>query len=357
LFVALRLALPFFPSGPWSESGYHCGGYYLFLPLGKPHTCVAEKAFGEGARNANRLDFVSFRSEKFTVDERGYRNPPLATMNPRVILFGSSFSLGLALNDEDTIAAQLNRRLGPVVYNASKVLNPDLSVQPFVETARETGTKGGWALVEVINRVPYRYQPAEPQSRFADIMSRIAPLQSFQRRMKDPFALSRITAMINMRIDDDRVLPNPERWRYPEEELINGRHMLFYVDDRNFVLHPEPPRITVDGLVQLRDELQKHGMRLAVMLVPNGYTVYWPLLKDRAGDDRGKQYLTALEEGLAAAGIPAFNCLPSLREAAAGELKENQLVYWPDDAHWNPEGVTVAANGIAPWLGGLLSQH
>jgi len=356
LFVAVRLALPFFPSESWSESGYHCAMYHAFLPLGVSHTCVAGKAFGEGARVANRLDFVSFRSEKFTVDARGYRNPPLAQMRPRVILLGSSFSLGLSLNDEDTIAAQLNRRLGPVVYNASKVLNRDLSAEPLVETAHEIGMERGWVLLELINRGAYSYQPAAPHSRFAAILDRAAPLQSFQRRLKDPFALSRITALINMRIADDRVLPNPDRWRFPEEELINGRHMLFYVDDRNFALNPESPQITVESVAHLRDELRRRGLRLAVMLVPNGYTVYWPLLRERRGDDRGGRYFTELSEGLASRAIPAFNCLPRLRAAAGRELAGNRLVYWPDDAHWNPEGVSVAAEGLAPWLGGLVSQ-
>ena len=354
VFVAARLLLPFLPSDRWSESGYHCASYYLFLPLGQPHSCTADEAFGEGARVANRLDFVSYRRQKFTVDARGYRNPPLAGMNPRVILLGSSFSLGLSLNDDDTIAAQLNRRLGPVVYNASKVLNRDLAAGPLVENARGVGIERGWVLLELINRGAYSYQANAPHGRLAAVLDRAAPLQSFERRMKDPFALTRIAAMINMRVANDRVLPNPDRWRFPEEELTNGRHMLFYVDDRNFALNPDSPAITVDSVARLRDDLAKQGLQLAVMLVPNGYTVYWPLLRERPGEDRGRVYFAALEAGLGSHGIATFNALPVLRAAAAKDLEANRLVYWPDDAHWDPAGVAVVAEGVAPWLGGLV---
>jgi hypothetical protein len=346
LFIAARLALPFFPSEGWSESGFHCASYYVFLPLGKPHGCVAEKAFGEGARLANRLDFVSYRREKFTVDERGYRNPPLAELKPRVILMGSSFSLGLSLNDDETFAAQLNRRMGPVVYNASKVLNPNLSAAPLIATAREIGLQHGVVLLELLNRAVYGYNAAgEPVGRLAKLQDKAAGFQSLQRRMKDPFALGRITAMVNMRIANDVVLPNPERWRYPEEELKDGRHQLFYVDDKAFFHQPAPVSETIASVKQLRTDLEKAGLRLAVVLVPSGYTVYWPLLRDASGEDRGLQYMADLAAGLESIGVPALNCTPLLRDAA-----KREQVYWPDDAHWTPAGVRVVADATAAFI-------
>jgi hypothetical protein len=353
--------MPFLPSGPWSPSGYHCASYYLLLALGSQHGCVAQAAFGEGARVANRLDFVSYRSEKFTVDARGYRNPPLAQLTPKVILAGSSFSLGLSLNDGDTLAGQLNRRLGPVVYNASKVLNPALSAGLAIESAREIGMERGWVLLELLNRAAYQY--AGPQAGVAAgfrarILRAAAPLQSFERRVKDPFALSRLTAMVNMRLQNDSLLPNPDRWRFAEEELSNGRRMLFYLDDVKFFAAPHGLEETVQSVTRIREDLLKRNLRLAVVLIPSGYSVYWPLLRNGgSGVDSGEAYMTALAGQLDASGIPVLNCLPRLREAAARELAGGGLVYWPDDAHWNPKGVAVAADAIAPWLGKLIAAN
>jgi hypothetical protein len=100
------------PAGPWSPSGYQCGS------------------------------FAPFRREKFTVDERGYRNLP-AEGKARMILFGSSFSLGLALNDEDTLSAQLSRQLGYTIYNASDVLSHSLTAGPVSRAAQAVNMEKG----------------------------------------------------------------------------------------------------------------------------------------------------------------------------------------------------------------------
>jgi len=339
IFMLARAAAPLLPAGPWSPSGYQCGSYYLFLPSDHAHSCTADAAFGEGARVANRLDFVHFRREKFTVDARGYRNLP-SGRKPGIILFGSSFSLGLSLNDEDTLSAQLSRRLPNAVYNASNVLNRDFSAEPLTRAAASLNVHNGWVLLEVLNRSPYGYGPPPRSTR--------APFQSVERRFKNPFALTRISSLLNMRLQNDVLLPNPDKFRFPEEELADGRHMLFYIDDKNFFLHPADPRPTAEAVEHLRDELARAGFKLAVVLVPTGYTVYYPLLRDAPGPDTGAAYMASLARQLSGAGVPAFNCLPLLRSAA-----EHTQVYWPDDAHWNPQGVETVANSLAPWLRSL----
>jgi hypothetical protein len=180
-----------------------------------------------------------------------------------------------------------------------------------------------------------------------------ASLQSVERRVKNPYAVTRVSVMLNMHLENDVLLPNPESYLFPEEVLINGRHILLYSDDKNFFRKPADPGLTSEAVVRLRDDLAHHGLKLAVMLLPTGYSVYYPFLRDLPGRDTGGAYMGSLQDQLNSAGVPVYNCLPLLRDAAASELKQGRLIYWPDDAHWNPRGVEVVAAALAPWLRSL----
>jgi hypothetical protein len=346
-FILARAGAGFLPCRIFGVSGYFCASPYLFLPLGQSRTVVAENAFGEGARAANRGDYVVFRREQFTVDERGYRNlPETARARPRVILTGSSFSLGLSLSDEDTLSEQLNRRLGPIVFNASNVLNESLSATGSLQAAQSLGMENGLVLLELVNRGDYGYRRESP-ARF-ELPG--APFHSIERRVRNPQALARASALMNMELENDHLLPNPFRDQFPEKELVTGSRMLFFRDDRRYFQNPGDPGTTAAAAVRLRDDLAGAHFRLVVILVPTGYTVYYPLMREPEGPDRGGQYVESLAETLKARGIPVFDCLPVLRDAAARELARGRLVYWPDDAHWNPDGVAAVAERAAPWL-------
>lgn len=370
-FLARAALCPLLPCETWGVSAYHCATPYLNIPLNRSHICVAEKAFGEGARFTNRLDFVSYRSERFTVDERGHRNlPGPQKIQPRVILSGSSFSLGVSLNDEETLSAQLNQLLGPIVYNAATIRGyDDLPLETLKRISHDMRMSQGWILLEINNRGPYEYvaQPSRKQSGFLagyqeqvteeDFRRWKAPAQSIYRRVVYCIAQRRISALVNMRLHNDRWLPNPFKNGFAEEELVSGRHMLFHAGDKEFFLNPAKPDATATAISQFRDDLSEAGLNLAVLLVPTGYTVYYPLLRKTEGSDAGAQYLSELAMKLEGKGIPAFSSLPSLREAASRELAADGLVYWPDDSHWNAQGCATAARGAAPWLRALISNQ
>lgn len=351
--MAARALMPFLPATNWSPSGYLCGGYYLDLATGKPHTCVAEAAFGEGARTSNRLEFVSFRSERFTVDALGYRNPTLSMLKPRIILFGSSFSLGLSLNDEETFAARLNERLGPVVFNAARVLSLELSADPILRGAEAAGVRSGWVLLEMTGRTGYGYAGPKPPSRRERVNAMAPGIQVVRRMMVNPYALVQTASFINLRLQNDRVLPNPDRGVFVVQTLRGGRRILAYRDDVSFTENPVGTESTAESVNALARELTAHGFRLAVVLIPPAYSVYRPLLEREKTGDPGGDYAAELSERIAGFGVPVFNALPALRRAAVSELVNDRLVYWPDDAHWNPAGVRVVAGQVAPWLKGL----
>ena len=343
----------FLPCESWGASSYLCAAPYLELHLGSSHTCVANAAIPEGARLSNRLDFLNFRAERMTLDERGYRNgPDLRVDKPKAMLVGSSFSLGMALNDDETFSAQLNRQLGPVVYNAATVLHAGLSSAKVSSIARESGMNRGLIVFEVLNREPLSYTeppPVKASGRVASVIDRLRAipeglagrlslLVSLKRRIEFPSALMRVSTLVNMRIHSGRVLPNPFYDAYSEEQLVTGRNVLMYSKDKQFSQNPANASVTADAIRRFRDGLAGRGYRLAVVLLPNAYSVYYPLLRNHGELDSSEDYI------------------PILRQAARGELQEGRAIYYPDDAHWNGLGCEIAARATAPWLRPMLAE-
>ncbi len=351
----LRVGLTYVPCESWGPSAFLCIAHDLLRPHDKPVTCLAKAAFGEGTRLANRVDFLTFRSEKFTVDKWGYRNPPFP-VTPKVILVGSSFSLGMSLNDEDTFSAQLNRQLGPSIYNASFWLDPTLTSARINQVAATVRMKQGWVLLELINRVPYRYEPSAPLVIPSKPALLRASLQAAVSSLHHPVALVRISSLLNMRLHNDILFPNMYKNLYLEEELQTGRRVLYFSEDEKFSQEARSAVETAAAVAHLRDDLNRSGLKLAVVLVPTGYSAYYPLLKRTPGPDYAKQYMADLSSLLTKNQVPVWNGLPVMREAAATQLAAGRLVYWPDDAHWNPLGVATAAQSVAPWLRALTQN-
>lgn len=367
IFIVVRVSVSFLPCEAWGASGYTCAAPYLRLPSSRSHTCVANAAIPEGARLSNRSDFLNFRRERFTIDERGYRNGPATRIDrPKAILLGSSFSLGMALNDEDTFSARLNQQFGPVIYNASSTFDPVLRADRIIETARAVGMKGGWILFEVLNREPLQFvSPSSGDVRRiilshmrtylqSSLGQKLAPVIGVMRRIVYPAALTRFATLLNMRLHDDNLLPNPLRDQYAEEQLITGGHVLVYSRDKQFAQDPPSPQATADSLIRLRDELDRHGYHLAALLLPNTYSVYYPLYRTAPVTDASVGFMSELTARLSGSKVPVLNLLPALRLAAQNELNGGRMIYYSDDAHWNPLGCSIAANVTAPWLGSLL---
>jgi hypothetical protein len=360
LFIAARVLISFLPCESWGPSGYICSAPYWRLPLGQAHTVVANAAIPEAARLGNRLDFLRFHTERFTLDARGYRNGPApAPPHPKVILFGSSFSLGLALSDEETFSARLNQILGPVVYNAASVFDPLLNPVAMLADARASGMNGGWVIVEALNRGAFEYAPApapSPDAGFYDAAEQaLAPLTSLQRRIAHAYALTFVSTLINMRLHDDKLLPNPFRNLYSVETLDNGEPVLVYGRDKRFSQRPPAAATSTEAFALLREALARDGYRLGVLLLPNAYSVYSPLLLEPDASDNGERYMAELAAQLAAAKIPVLNLLPPLRSAARQALGNNETIYYRDDSHWNSHGSALAAALVAPWVRSLLN--
>ncbi|UZP66584.1 hypothetical protein N1030_13325 [Desulfovibrio mangrovi] len=85
-----------------------------------------------------------------------------------------------------------------------------------------------------------------------------------------------------------------------------------------------------------------------IFFIPTKYRVYAPLLMTNDATTLPDADWNALKAACAEAQIPCYNLTDALRtEAEALWNSGRELLWWPDDTHWNRNGIAVAARAIA----------
>jgi hypothetical protein len=328
----------------------------------------SDRCYGDLGYTANLPALRQFHSETFTTDAAGYRNPATLTGTnpPAAILTGSSFSVGCGVNDDETLSAQLGRLAGCTVYNFSNGVGPERRVDNLLACARRLHMTGGTVLYEYLNSHDLFenegflefLEQMDPELRSDHAFSWLEQIQQWEKRTLlepiEPWRTSRLQILaqrVRQRLENDRFFPNlgvetvgSRQW------LKTGRAILFQG------IPPPVARSERDAqwcgvyFSWLARQLHQHNFSLLVFLVPSRNTVYGPLLADQrpsvVGPDQS-QYLANIEAQLVAARVPVVNLDPVLRTAAETELARGQMIYFPDDSHWNALGIAHAARAIS----------
>lgn len=323
------------------------------------------RVYGNLAAIGNQLDLREYHRVVFTTDSLGYHNPPglAASGDVAVLLFGSSFSAGTEVNDDEHFAPQLSRLIGRGVYNAA----PDGAVPSVVlALARQLRLREGVVIYEHYEgRAPPPLLAAPPgvesvRCRFVlgpwSTPHRCAALSRWWLRVKHS-PLNVFAARAHRIVRNDRWLPNDAAYRVARAPLTTGDDMLFHAVRRQGDVRPVEPMVEYGAW--LAEQLAPHHLSVLVVLLPDKYTVYKPLLAvpaPEAANVPGAEYLARVERELRARGVPVVNLTEPLRQAARAALPSHRYIYWRDDTHWNVAGVRVAAEAVAPTLRRLLAQ-
>jgi hypothetical protein len=131
---------------------------------------------------------------------------------------------------------------------------------------------------------------------------------------------------------------------------VAGQPMLFYKDSIN-ALNWSPeirdvPGMSAAAAYRQHDYFRPRGVEWIILLIPDKeqvYREYLPASAQQSGREIPESCFAALEDALRAEGIRVVNLLPAFRAAAA----RGELLYWPDDTHWNDRGVEIASQEIA----------
>ena len=289
-------------------------------------------AYGDLATLGNCTECRQYRLMNVHIDERGFANPA-SSRSYDAILVGDSFGLGAQQPTGATLASQISLRTGLSVYNACTVRQA-ISREDLMVLIDELGIVKGTIFFELMDRSlgNVRSSPDDPRLERLD--------RWYTNAAYSP--LSNVSREIVGRLYDGRLMPNPYAVNVDRTLLPTGQTMLFFKEDLQEGA-PNGPTWWAKYLRVLNKELHQRGFRLIVILVPSKYTVYQPLI-DGAKKTNKREAFEELEEKLN--DVPVVNTTPALQQAAADQLERGQLLYWPDDTHWNAEGVRVAAEQL-----------
>jgi hypothetical protein len=301
-----------------------------------------DRTSGDLAGIANLPEYRVFRPQVFTTDHFGYRNSPSdSRLPPSVLLLGSSFTYGTANSDEQTLARQLEISSGCSVYNAG---GWDRVVANARALVGRLGMRQSLVLMEVLERDPWErpiaIETRKPRFRYSAVAWWYYD-QAMRSRLKS------VAERLYKSLSNDRIFPNTFKANVVVRELEDGRPMLFH---RNLEHRGRLPETGphVRAIERLRDALREDGHRLGIYLIPDKLTVYRDLVSPLVPHaDMGARVLAELERRLRALRIPVVNLEPVLHAASREELSSGELIYWPDDTHWNPTGIKISAREIA----------
>lgn len=301
-------------------------------------------------------------------DEFGYSNEPVGTNTFPVVVAGDSFML---VPDEPSarISAQLSRIAGLPVYNhAMKGRGPFLGVVRFFQNRFfqvhppkilvfglvEGDLAGGLyvSLIYQLEHPPTNMSGARAGTRVnwgqlhpAVLKNSLPNTSLLAQAMRKAWTYIRYYGW--GQVASDVVIADGQ---------VAGHSMLLY--RHNLVSAgwgSETRRLpqVVMAMKHLDDTCARRGIDLLLVLIPDKEQVYRELIPahwNPPDKPLPPSCLMELEAQLNAANVPVVNLLPIFRERAlAGEL-----LYWPDDTHWNPAGIQLAAEQIWPVMRTLL---
>lgn len=329
-------------------------------PLGEGHFTpnahyVNDRAFGDLAAIANRPDWRSYHREEFTVDAFGFRQNAAAvsTASFNDVVIGDSFAAGSGLSDDETLSAQLEIATRRRVFNGGSLPIDLRHLEPLLDRLRLVN---GVVFYEYLERDDL---PSQRAVRTAAAVQSASVFKVLSLSAKAWEGLWRVCPLtiesqsLYKRFENRGVFPDTSSSRVVEERLSAGSRMLFVPSEvANFT---RARVMDLSGVLTLQSALRARGVELRVVLVPEKYTVYAPLLA-RPPAEPAALYLDALEQRLHAADVPVVNLLPVFRRTAAADLVAGRSLYLADDTHWNAAGVRLAAETIRARWPSLNSQ-
>lgn len=291
-------------------------------------------------------------------DEYGFRNlPPVTNRYYPVVALGDSYmAAGLAVSN------MFNVRLGAAggvdAYNYSYVgRGPLFSIQRFVNDGRflESPPKVlVWGLVE---REIGGYM-------FMGLVGKLATESAVLENAKPRSRLNwgaLAPASLRTSLPGSSILAQAARksWIYaqyyifgrlpedvaPSTQPIGGQQVLFYrwaVKAMRWGYDERRPDKIAEAIRYVDGLLRQRGTRLVIVLIPDKEQVHRDLLPARLNppdDPAPPSCLNDIEAELKMTDIPVVNLLGPFRE----EARKGHLLYWPDDTHWNSDGIDLAA--------------
>jgi len=316
------------------------------------------RSYGDLAALGNLPRRRVYRRVDFATDAFGFHNPAAEGLAPAGILFGDSFAIGAEVPEQKSLSAQLTALFSGPIYNAGGFV--PLDFERVRQLASRLKLRTGAFIYEFheahLKELPPPAAPGVPSWRHKLAVRVLGPrgvdrLKGWLSSLPDS-RLELLARKFERALENDAVLPNSFASSTVEGRLRNGDWMLFLPSRIAPVNSPDAAVVRwADFFRRLSGELGRDGLELVVVIVPEKFTVYAPLLAWPRPPAEGDVLLGQLERRLREACVPVVNVTPAFRAAAAELAERHQYIYWQDDTHWNECGVTIAVAEFRAQIG------
>lgn len=289
-------------------------------------------AYGDLAELSNCLECREYRPMNIHIDERGFANPA-SLRGYDAILVGDSFCIGAEQPEGKTLASQLSLRTGMSIYNACSPIRA-IRREDLMSLIDHLGMRRGTVFFELMDWSLGFFQMAQQPPGYT----------GYDRWLKnlEYSPLTNVSREVVGKISNGKLMLNPYSANVVEKHLPDGHEMLFQLDDVHDA-SADGPKLWAKYFRVLDRELRARNFQLIVVLVPSKYTAYQPLIKGAAPTNKGTEF-RELQKLLP--DISVANTTPALQATAKDAFEHGSLLYWPDDTHWNADGVRVAADQV-----------
>lgn len=338
----------------------------LHAPFQPDLSILDDHWIGETALKGNLSPTETRQALRFSTDSLGFRlTPGVSAGDPVEFLLtaGASFAYGGGLSDDETLPSVFTASTGMKMYNGGRFFwDP--------QTLRELD----WLLARLGNHRPsvvllYWEQAEHARSQLDRLRWRTDGIGEGLFG-KEPYGLLRSTLQSSKRafgawwnisplevlcirlfkaVSNDYLLPNQYKGSVEQRRLPGGERILFLDEEVRRATSPPGPETVArhgDYFGYYRDQLQRRGCDLYVVLLPNKYTLYTPFLEQKS-DVGPDPYLNRLEAELRGRGISVMNGLSVLQPYVAADLASGKLSFYREDHHWSPLGVRRISAALA----------
>jgi hypothetical protein len=262
------------------------------------------------------------RSITFRTDELGFRNDRPFRDQAHLVV-GDSFIVGIGNTQEDILTEQLAARYAPDYYNLGypgDMLEYEEMVASFPATEPDV-------LLFLFEGNDFPDELESPEE------DRRGFLHRYVRMFRDT-GMYRLMRTWRKRLEHDRAEGQAEPIRIERTRSGALAFYLRYVEVSERAQATPVPEFEA-ALGRMADRIR------TVFFIPTKYRVYHPVLwPEKTLPNAQWEYLTAVCERL---GLRCVDLTPSLVHRSLELWEDGRLTYWPDDSHWNGEGMAVAA--------------
>jgi hypothetical protein len=297
-------------------------------------------------------DIIEPRVQKFITDKYGFRNDKVNIEDADIILVGDSFVAGSSNSQED-IPSNIFSNFSEKKISAITVIQGPDYYNMHLERNLKNFSKHAEILLFYFAGNDFHYE-FKKNKKFIFYQGIPIPYLKYKirfgyerlERNKDKFFMKIFSKLYNKNFFYKKIRPKSQR--LTKSMLANWTKTCpveyHYINKIKVGFYYKPPTnfISVRTHIITNDEILKKIKK--IYYIPTKFQVYSKHINNEEIKNDDYKYLKLNYEKL---GIEVEDLTDILVKSADINLKNNKLIYWKDDTHWNKIGITTVIKHIA----------